>query len=84
MWGVSGLCGHLIQRPQQPQPAREADFLARVELVSLLGIDDPKTARRRLGPVQDNADLHMPTVSALAAGNISQLADACQADAAAP
>jgi hypothetical protein len=55
-----------------------------VELVSLLGIDDPKTARRRLGPVQDNADLHTPTVSALAAGNISQLADACQADAAAP
>ena len=83
-WRVSGLCGHLIQRPQQPQPAREADFLARVGLVSLLGIDDPKTARRRLGPVQDNADLHTPTVSALAAGNISQLADACQADAAAP
>jgi hypothetical protein len=84
IWRVSGLCGHLIQRPQQPQPAREADFLARVGLVSLLGIDDPKTARRRLGPVQDNADLHTPTVSALAAGNISQLADACQADAAAP
>jgi hypothetical protein len=35
-------------------------------------------------PVQDNADLHTPTGSALAAGNISQLADACQADAAAP
>ena len=84
MWRVSGLCGHLIQRPQQPQPAREADFLARVGLVSLLGIDDPKTARRRLGPVQDNSDLHTPTVSALAAGNISQLADACQPDAAAP
>ena len=84
MWTVSGLCGHLIQRPQQPQPAREADFLARVRLVSLLGIDDPKTARRRLGPVQDNADLHTPTVSALAAGNISQLADSCQADGAAP
>ena len=84
IWRVSGLCGHLIQRPQQPQPAREADFLARVGLVTLLGIDDPKTARRRLGPVQDNADLHTPTVSALAAGNISQLADACQADAAAP
>ena len=84
MWSVSGLGGHLIQRPQQPQPAREADFLARVGLVSLLGIDDPKTARWRLGPVQDNADLHTPTVSALAAGNISQLADACQADAAAP
>ena len=84
MWRVSGLCGHLIQRPQQPQPAGEADFLACVGLVSLLGIDDLKTARRRLGPVQDNADLHTPTVSALAAGNISQLADACQADAAAP
>ena len=83
-WRVSGLCGHLIQRPQQPQPAREADFLARVGLVTLLGIDDPKTARRRLGPVQDNADLHTPTVSALAAGNISQLADSCQADGAAP
>lgn len=84
MWSVSGLCGHLIQRPQQPQPAREADFLARVGLVSLLGIEHPKTARRRLGPVQDNPDLHTPTVSALAAGNISQLADACQAGAAAP
>ena len=78
----AGLCGHLIQRPQQPQPAREADFLARVRLVSLLGIDDPKTARRRLGPVQDNADLHTPTVSAMTAGNISQLADSCQAAAA--
>ena len=84
MWSVSGLCGHLIQRPQQPQPAREADFLPRVGLVSLLGIDDPKTARRRLGPVQDNADLHTPTVSVLAAGNISQLADALQADTASP
>jgi len=84
MWTVSGLCGHLIQRPQQPQPAREADFPARVRLVSLLGIDDPKTARRRLGPVQDNADLHTPTVSAMTAGNISQLADSCQADGAAP
>ena len=83
MQSVSGLCGHLIQRPQQPQPAREADFLAHVGLASLLGIDDPKTTRRRLGPVKDNADLHTPTVSALVAGNISQLADACQADAAA-
>jgi hypothetical protein len=78
MWSVSGFCGHLIQRPQQSQPAGEADLLARVGLVSLPGIDDdPKTARWRLGPVQDNADLHTPTVSALAAGNISQLADAC-------
>jgi hypothetical protein len=84
MWSVFGLCGHLIQRPQQPQPAREADFLARVGPVSLLGIDDPKTARRRLGRVQHNADLHTPTVSALAARNISQLADACLAGAAAP
>jgi hypothetical protein len=84
MWSVSGLCGHFVQPPQQPQPAREADLLARVGLVSLLGIDNPKTARRRLGPVQDNADLHMPTVSALAARNISQLADACPAGAAAP
>ncbi len=82
-WNVARLSGHLIQRPQQPQPAGEADFLARVGAVSLLGIDDdPKTARRRLGPVEDNADLHMPTVSALAAGNISQLADACDAHAA--
>jgi hypothetical protein len=38
-----------------------------------------------LGQVHlDNANLHTPTVSALAAGNISQLGDACQADAAAP
>jgi hypothetical protein len=50
--------------------------------VSLPGIDDPKTASRRLGPVQDNADLHTPTIPALPAGNISQLADACQAGAA--
>jgi hypothetical protein len=51
--------------------------------MSLIGIDDdPKAARRRLGPVQDDADLHTPTVSALAAGNISQLADACDAGAA--
>ena len=77
-----GLCGHLIQRPQQPQPAGKADFLACVGLVSLPGIDDPKTARRWLGPIQDNADLHTPTVSALAAENISQLADACDAGAA--
>ncbi len=84
MWSVSGLCGHLIQRPQQPQPAREADFLARVGLVSLLGIDDPKTARRRLDGVQDHADLHTRMVRGPAAGNISRLADACQAGAAAP
>jgi hypothetical protein len=49
----------------------------------MLGIDeDLKTARRRLGRVQHNADLHTPTVSALAARNISQLADACDAGAA--
>ena len=84
MRSVSGLCGHLVQRPQQPQPARETGFLGRGRLVGLLRIDDPKPARRRLGSVQDNADLHTPTVSALAAGNISQLADACQASAAAP
>src|SRR5215469_2153590 len=83
MWRVSGLCGHLIQRLQQPQPAGKADLLLAAGVVSLLGIDDPKTARRRLGRVQGNADLHRPTVSALAAGNISQLADACDAGAAA-
>ena len=84
MWSVSGLCGHLIQRLQQPQPAGEADFLARVGLVNRPGTaDDPKTARRWLDPVQHNADLHAPTVSARAAGNISHLADACQAGAAA-
>jgi hypothetical protein len=41
-------------------------------------------ARRRLGDVQDNADLHLLMVRVPAAGNISQLADACQAAAAAP
>ena len=83
MWSVSGLCGHLIQRPQQPQPAGKADLLLAAGVVGLPGIgDDSKTARRRLGPVQDNADLHTPTVSVLAAGNISQLADACDAGAA--
>ena len=83
MWSVSGLSGHLIQRAQQPQPAGEADLLAHVGLVSLSGAaDDLKTARWRLGPVQHNTDLHTPTVSAQAAGNISQLADACDAGAA--
>jgi hypothetical protein len=53
-----------------------------VRLVSLPGTGHPKTARRRLGPIQDHADLHTPTISALAATNISQLADACDADAA--
>ena len=38
--------------------------------------DDPKTASRRLGPVQDDTDLHTPIVPAPAAGTISQLADA--------
>jgi len=53
--------------------------------MSLPGVaDHSKTARRRLGPVQDNADLHTPTISALAARNISQLADTCQSGAAAP
>jgi hypothetical protein len=70
--------------PAAAQPAREADFLARVGLVSLLGIDDPKTARRRLDGVQDHADLHTRMVRGPAAGNISRLADACQAGAAAP
>jgi hypothetical protein len=50
--------------------------------VSLPGTDDPKTARRRLDDVQHNADLHTPTISAPAAANISQLADACDAGAA--
>ena len=74
-----------MQRPQQPQPAREPDFLPRAAPQSLSGsADDLNTAGRRLGPVQDDADLHTPTVSAMTAGNISQLADSCQADAAAP
>jgi hypothetical protein len=43
--------------------------------VSLSGIeDDPKPAGRRLGDIQDNADLHLPMVRIPAAGNISQLA----------
>jgi hypothetical protein len=44
--------------------------------------DDPKTASRGLGPVQDDTDLHTPIVPAPAAGTISQLADACDAGAA--
>jgi hypothetical protein len=71
--------------PATTPASRKADLLARVGLVSLIGIDDdPKAARRRLGPVQDDADLHTPRVRGPAAGNISQLADACQAGAAAP
>jgi hypothetical protein len=84
---ISGarLDGHLIQRPQQPQPAREDDLRLAAGAMSLPGTaDHPKTARRRLGPVQDNADLHTPTVSVLAARNISQLADTCQSAPAAP
>ena len=53
-------------------------------MMSLPGIDDPKTARRRLDDIQDHADLHFPMVRVPAAGNISQLADAFQAGAAAP
>jgi hypothetical protein len=76
---LAGLCGHLIQRPQQPQPAGEADFLLRAGPGILPGsADDPKTASRRLGPVQDDTDLHTPIAPAPAAGNISQLADACR------
>jgi hypothetical protein len=41
-------------------------------------------AGRRLDDVQDNADLHTPTIPALPAGNVSQLADARKADVAAP
>src|SRR5690242_11232185 len=80
---LAGLCGHLVQRPQQPQPAAEPDFLVRAGPGGLSGsADDPKTAGRRLGPVQDDADLHTPLVPAPAAGTISQLADACNAGAA--
>jgi hypothetical protein len=77
--GLARLCGHLIQRPQQPQPAAEPDFLPRAGPETLPGsADDPKTAGRRLGPVKDDTDLHTPIVSAPAAGTISQLADAAQ------
>ena len=80
---LAGLCGHLIQRPQQPQPAGEPDFLPCAGLGGLPGsADDPKTAGRRLGPVQDDTDLHTPIVPAPADKNISQLADACDAGAA--
>jgi hypothetical protein len=82
-WALAGLCGHLIQRPQQPQPAAEADFLVRARPGGLPeSADDPKTAGRRLGPVQDDTDLHTPIVPAPAAGTISQLADARDAGAA--
>src|SRR5215469_12493895 len=74
----AGLCGHLIQRPQQPQPAGEADLLPRAGRGNLPGSpDDQKTAGWRFGPVQDDTDLHTPIVSAPAAGTISHLADAC-------
>ena len=46
--------------------------------------DHPQTASRRLDDLQHNADLHPPIVQAPPAGNIGQLADACQTDAAAP
>src|SRR4029077_7860471 len=77
------LRSHLIKRPQQPQPAGEPDFLLGTGPGNLSGsADDPKTAGRRLGPVQDDTDLHTSIVPAPAAGNISQLADACDAGAA--
>ena len=72
---LAGLGGDLIQRPQQAQPAGEADFLPRAGPGILPGrADDPKTAGRRLGPVQDDTDLHTPIVPAPAAPAISQLA----------
>ena len=75
---LAGLRGHLIQRPQQPQPAGEADFLPRAAPGILPGsADDPKPARRRLGPVQDDTDLHTLIVPDPAAGTISQLAGTC-------
>ena len=69
---AAGLRGHLIQCPQQPQPAGEPDVLPRAGPRNLPGTrDDPKTAGRRLGPVQDNTDLHTPIVPAPAAATIS-------------
>jgi len=71
------------QRPQQPQPASEPDVLPRGGAGGLSGsADHPETAGQRLGPVQDDTDLHTPIIPAPAAGNISQLADACDAGAA--
>jgi hypothetical protein len=81
-WRVAGLYGHLIQRPQQPQPPSEADFLLRARPVSLPGVtDDPKAADRRLDAVQDNTDLHTPIVLAPSSANIGQLADGCHGGA---
>ena len=80
---LAGLRGHLIQRPQQPQPASEPDLLPRAGPGMLPGsADDPKTAGRRIGPVQDDTDLHTPIVPAPADKTISQLADARDAGAA--
>ena len=63
MRSAARLRGHLIQRFQQAKPAGEADLLLCAGVVSLPEIaDDPKTARRRLGPVQEYADLHTPMV----------------------
>src|SRR5262245_25954915 len=82
-WSLPRLCGHLVQHPQQPEPAGETDLRPLTGAGSPAGIaDDPKTARWRLGPVQDYADLHKPTVPALVARNIGQLADGCPAGAA--
>ena len=55
--------GHLVQGLQQPQPAGKPDLPSRHRAVSLPNAgNDPETASRRLGLVQNYADLHRPIV----------------------
>ena len=69
-----------VQRPQQPQPAAEADFLPRAGPGVRSGIaDDPKTAAGGSALSRTMRISTHPIVPAPAAGTISQLADACDA-----
>jgi hypothetical protein len=75
-WGP----GHLIQRPEQSEPAGEADFLRCSGAVPVSGTGDhSQAAGRRLYPVKDDADLHCSIVGILSAPNIRQPADICDA-----
>jgi hypothetical protein len=76
--------GHLIQRPQQPEPAGKAHLQLCSAAVSAFGTGDYAQATgRRLHPVKDDSDLHCPIVPAAQTANIRQPADVCDAGEAA-
>jgi hypothetical protein len=75
--------GHLIQCPQQSEPAGKAHLLLCSAAVSAAGAGDhTQAASRGLYPVKDDADLHGPIVPASQTADIRQLADVYDAGAA--